>query len=76
MVTINLKVGMCRDIIANSHITRAYVVNSCNSCNTDVDTLNAIHVHYSDCVIQFECTCIVHILYVYKVNKKFRKFEV
>ena len=44
MVTINLKVGMCRDIIANSNITKAYVVNPCDSSNTYVNTpLNAIH---------------------------------
>ena len=46
MVTINLKVSMCRDIIANSNITKAYVVNPCDSCNTEVNTpLNAIHGH-------------------------------
>ena len=46
MVTINLKVSMCGDIIANSNITIAYVVNPCDSYNTDVNTpLNAIHVH-------------------------------
>ena len=63
MVTINLKVSMCRDIITNSNITKAYI---CDSCNTDVKTpLSAIHVHmYSDYVISFECTCSVHILYV------------
>ena len=44
MVTINLKVSMC--IIANSNITKSYVINPCDSCNTDVNTpLNAIHVH-------------------------------
>ena len=44
MVTINLKVSMYRDIIANSNITKAYVVNPCGSCNTYVNTpLNAIH---------------------------------
>ena len=61
MVTINLKVSMCRDIIANSNMTKAYVINPCDSCNNDVNTpLNAIHVHiYSDYVIHFECTCIV-----------------
>ena len=55
MVIINLKVSMCRDIIANSNITKSYVVNPCDSCNTDVNTpLNAIHVHvYSDYVISF-----------------------
>ena len=55
MVTINLKFSMCRDIIANSNITKAYVVNPCDSCNIDVNTaLNAIHVHvhvYCDYVI-------------------------
>ena len=46
MVTINLKVSMCRDIIANRNITKVFVVNPCDSCNTDVDTpLNVIHVH-------------------------------
>ena len=58
MVTINLKVSKCRDTMANSNITKAYVVNPCDSCNTDVNTpLNAIHVHvYSDYVIPFEYT--------------------
>ena len=52
MVTINLKVNLCRDIITNSNITKAYVVNPCDSCNTDVNTpLNAIHIYvYSDYV--------------------------
>ena len=66
MVTINLKVSMCRDIIANSNMTKAYFINPCDSCNNDVNTpLNAIHVHiYSDYVIHFECiyvhsTCII-----------------
>ena len=46
MVTINLKVSMCRDTIANSNMTKAYVINPCDSCNNDVNTpLNAIHVH-------------------------------
>ena len=47
MVTINLIVSMCRDY---SNITKAYVVNPCDSCNTDVNIpLNAIHIHvYSD----------------------------
>ena len=47
MVTINLKVSMCRDTIANSNMTKAYVVNP---CNTDVNIpLNTIDVHvYSD----------------------------
>ena len=55
MVTINLKVGMCRDIIANSNETKAYVVNPCDSCNTNINTpLNGIHVHvYSNYVISF-----------------------
>ena len=73
MVTMNLKVSMCRDIIANSNITKAYFINPCDSCNILltlvilVNTpLNAIHVHiYSDYVIHFECTCIVHTFYVY-----------
>ena len=44
-VTINLKVSMCTDIITNSNITKVFVVNPCDSCNTDVNTpLNAIHV--------------------------------
>ena len=46
MVTINLKVSMCRDIITNSNITKSHVINPYDSCNTDVNTpLNAIHVH-------------------------------
>ena len=47
MVTINLKVSMCRDIIANSNIAKAFIVNPCDSCNTDVNStpLNAMHVH-------------------------------
>ena len=56
MVTINLKVSMCRDIVANSNITKSYVFNPYDSCNTDVNTpLNAIHVHeyYSDYIISF-----------------------
>ena len=45
MVTINLKVSMCRDLIPNSNITKPYVFNPYDSCNTDVNTpLNAIHV--------------------------------
>ena len=61
MVTINLKVSMCRDI-ANTNITKSYVFNPCDSCNTDVNTpLNAIHIHiYSDYVIYSTLT-----LYVY-----------
>ena len=55
MVTINLKVSMCRDIIANRNITKAHVINPCDSCNTDVNTPHhAIHVLvYSDYVISF-----------------------
>ena len=59
MVTINLKVSMCRNTIANSNITKAYnnIVNpiASDSCSTDVNTpLNAIHVHmYSDYVLSF-----------------------
>ena len=55
MVTINLKVSMSRDIIANSNITKSYAFNPYDSCNTEVNTpLNAIHVHvYSDYVISF-----------------------
>ena len=65
MVTINLKVSMCRDIIANSNIT--YVFNPYDSCNTDVNTpLNAIHVHvYSDYVISF---CKVRCTYIHVVS--------
>ena len=61
MVTINLKVSMCRDIIANSNMTKAYFINPCDSCNNDVNTpLNAIHVHiYSDYVIHFELACVI-----------------
>ena len=51
MVTISLKVSIYIDIIANSNITKAFIVNPCYSCNTDVNTsLNAIHVHYMDYV--------------------------
>ena len=62
MVTINLKVSMCRDIIANSNTTKSYVFNPYDSCNTDVNTLlNAIHVHvYSDYVISFWMYMYVH----------------
>ena len=61
MVTINLKVSMYTDIIPNSSITKAFVVNPCDSCNTDVNTpLDAIHIHvYRDYVFHFEC------IYVY-----------
>ena len=66
MVTINLKVSMCKDIIANSNTTKAHVVNPCDSCNTDVNNLlNALHVHVYSAFIYFVCTCIVHTLYVY-----------
>ena len=55
MVTINLKVRMFIDILTNSNITKSYVINPYDSCNTDVNTpLNAIHVHvYSDYIISF-----------------------
>ena len=37
---------MCRDIIANSNMTKAYFIHPRDSCNNDVNTpLNAIHVH-------------------------------
>ena len=71
MVTINFKVSMCRDIIANSNITKAYVVNLGDFCNTDVNIpLNATHVHvYSDYVISFsmyvQSTCIVPMRHIY-----------
>ena len=43
MVTINLKFSMCRDIIANRNKTKVFVVNPCDSCNTDVNTpLNCV----------------------------------
>ena len=62
MVTINLKVSMCRDIIANSNITKAYVVNPCHSCNTDVSTpLNVIV--YSDYVMNV-CAEYIHCTYI------------
>ena len=62
MVTINLKVCMCTDIIANSNITTAYVVNRCDSCNTDGNTpLNAIHVH----VTQYSSTVYIGIAMVF-----------
>ena len=66
MVTINLKVSMCRDIVTNSNISKSYVFNPYDSCNTDVNTpLNAVHVHvYSDYVIHFECTCIIRCTYI------------
>ena len=49
---IKMKVSMCRDIIADSNITKAYVINT---CDFDVNTpLNAIHVQvYSNYVISF-----------------------
>ena len=61
MVTINLKVSMCRDIIANGNITKASVVNPCDSCNTDNAPLNAIHVH----VTQYSSTVYIGIAMVY-----------
>ena len=62
MVTINLKVSMCRDIIANGNIIKSYVGNPCDSCNTDVNTpLNVIHVH----VTQYSSTVYVGIAMVY-----------
>ena len=40
---ISTHASMCRDIIANSNITKGFIVNPCDSCNTDVNTsLNAI----------------------------------
>ena len=54
MVTINLKVSMCRDIIANSNkilLTLVILVKPCDSCNTNVTPLNAIHVHCMDYVV-------------------------
>ena len=46
MVTTNLKVSTCRDIMANSNITKSYCFNCNDSCSTDVNTpLNAISVH-------------------------------
>ena len=63
MVTIHLKVNMCRDTIANSNITKLFVVNPCDSCNTDVNTPlkgTCIHV-YSDYVISYvQSTYIVY----------------
>ena len=53
---------MCRDIIANSNITKVFVFNPCDSCNTDVNTpLNAIHVH----VTQYSSTVYIGIAMVY-----------
>ena len=68
-VTINLKVSMCRDIIANSNVTKAYVVNPCDSCNTDNTPLNAIHVHYT----QYSSTVLwyIPIKTIYKVFHHF-----
>ena len=61
MVIINLKVSMCRDIIANSNIT---IVNPCDSCHTDVNTsLNAVHVHVYRNLMYMHRTY-VHILLV------------
>ena len=61
VVTINQTVSMSRDIIANSNITKAYIVNP---CNTDVNTPNsAIHVHvYRDYLNLY-----VHSTYTYIV---------
>ena len=39
MVSINLKVSMCRDII---NIKKTFILNPCDSCNTDVK-------HFSQC---------------------------
>ena len=69
MVTINLKVSLCKDIITYSNITKTYVVNPCDSCSTYVNTpLNVIHMHiiiYSHYLISFwmyvHSTYIVHI---------------
>ena len=57
METINLKVSMCRDTIANSNITKVFVVNPCDSSNTDVDTpLNVIHdMSHSSTVYNRHC---------------------
>ena len=71
MVTINLKVSMCRDIIANGNIIKSYVVNPCDSCNTDVNTpLNVIHVH----VTQYSSTVYVGIAMVYPYIRFFITF--
>ena len=66
LVTINLKVSMSRDIIANSKITKAYyVVNPCDSCKTDVNTpLNAIHVHYMNVYMYVNSTYIVSMRHI------------
>ena len=59
MVTINLKISMYTDIIANSNITKVFVVNPCDSCiNTP---LKAIHVH----VTQYSSTVYIGIAMVY-----------
>ena len=59
---------MCRDIIANSNKTKVFVVNPCDSCNTDVNTpLNAIHVH----VTQYSSTVYVDISYMYYTPKRY-----
>ena len=53
---------MCRDIIANGNITKVFLVNLCDSCNTDVKTpLNSIHVH----VTQYSNTVYIGITMVY-----------
>ena len=59
MVTINLKVGMCRYIITNSNITKAFVIYPCVSYNTvgntTINTIHDVHCHrmliYSDYVM-------------------------
>ena len=72
MVTINLKVGMCRDIIANSNITKVFVVNPCDSCNTDVHTpLNVMHVH----VTQYSSTVYIGIAMVYHIKTIHKVFH-
>ena len=67
VVTINLKVSMCRDTIANSNITKVFVVNPCDSCNTDVDTpLNVIHdMSHSSTITQYSSTVYIGIAMVY-----------
>ena len=42
MVTINLKVSVCRDTITNSNITKAYVVNLCDSCGDFSDIASCV----------------------------------
>ena len=71
MVTINLKVSKCRDIIANGNIIKSYVVNPCDSCNTDVNTpLIAIHVH----VTQYSSTVYVGIAMVYPIKNHITQY--